>query len=442
MGEGFNIQKEKVIANRLQAGAVAIKEALEYVAIEDLIFNIYLTIKDSDTKKLISFYESQLVLAKSNPKKFIDTRYTQVMEIVKWIKDNHKYRLFADFSMYIGRNFDNTKFRPIATAYITALMDTWASINYGAMWYGLDINDNPLYTENVYGNYDIPSWELLDKIYRDQKDPVKMAKYKKAIDKIDADTNFMRNNERNITNVVFGMIGLITEQNADIIYPFKDWYDHYSISLNLPRVYKPTEFYLNELRARTHLLASEGVVVHVFNAGMFSEIIFKEEFLVDGMVVLFKVRDLYQKKYTMGYIDLRNSYIYSCWRHTNRPEYCENFGNFVLEIYSHLTTNFEKNTNRLIALKQLESADEASELNNGQPGIYCEVHGEGDGASRHRGKSVTQKTIHHVNAFLRKGNASEMAIANARLYGIITPQGFTFVRPHIRGKNTAISGDK
>lgn len=71
----------EIIKYRLRAGAMAVIHQLKNIDVNDLIFNLYLPIKDDDTKTLIAFYERTLVLAKINPEKFENTCYKQIKEI-------------------------------------------------------------------------------------------------------------------------------------------------------------------------------------------------------------------------------------------------------------------------------------------------------------------------------------------------------------------------
>ncbi len=253
---------------------------------------------------------------------------------------------------------------------------------------------------------------------------LKIMDYEKTID-------FMRINERNITNVIFGMIGLINDKNDKFIYPFKNWYDHMHVILDIPRIFKPTEYYLDLLDKRNYFLNTSGVEVKLFNTGLFKEVRFKEEFLEDGLIVLYRITDDGENKHSMGFIDLRDKYLFSGWLNAQQGKiYHERFTNFILEVYCNLVCNIENNDSGL-ELKQLNNLNEIYQLHKDQPGYYVEVKENERGVSKGIG---VQKSWHRVSAHLRKGNASEMSKANARKYGVILKQGYTFVRPHERGK--------
>lgn len=89
---------------RVRAGGAAICEFIAEIPAEEIILELYLPIKDTETQQLANFFEKQLFLAKVNKKRFLDERPRQVREIVNWIKSGKRYRLFAAFSMYIARN--------------------------------------------------------------------------------------------------------------------------------------------------------------------------------------------------------------------------------------------------------------------------------------------------------------------------------------------------
>jgi hypothetical protein len=435
------LKPEKITEYRLQSGGYGVLDALKNIDIDKLIFTLYLPIKDEDTKHLVYFFEQQLLLAKLDKNKFLKTRHKKIKEIGRWIKENNKYQLFADFSMYIYRNYDindNAK-SPVMVAYVTTLMDTWVNLApFGKLFYGLD-NGNPLFTNEPYGAYDVPFYEVWEQI---KKLPKGSPLARKLLDKTLMDElkiEYIRSNERNITNTMYTMIGLINSDNADFIYPFQNWIDHTLLIRDFPRQYKVTDFWLDLLDKRSFLLNSNGVIVECMNCGkFFKEIRFKEEFLNDGLIVLFRVTDINQGKHTIGFIDLRKRFTYSVFKNAidTKSGQCihDEFINFVLEIYCDLTCEYEKddNENEAIALRRLKSLKDVGTLNEWQPAIYCYAKEQFESKGEHR--QVSQKVLHHVDAFIRKANASEEAKANARHYGLILPQGYTFVRPHLRGR--------
>jgi hypothetical protein len=203
------------------------------------------------------------------------------------------------------------------------------------------------------------------------------------------------------------------------------------------------------LDKRSNFLYSDGINIKCFNAGVFNEIYLKEEFLEDGMLLLYRVKDSIENKFTMGFIDFRDKYTFSAWKHAHGVfcddngklnfkdgEYFSNkFLNFILEVYCYLTCDsFEQDVNRSIALKQLVNTEYNFILNEGQPGIYYDIKEEVENSSENvKGTGIT-RSFHKVKPHLRKGNASEMALANARLFGIYVPSGYTFIKPHTRGK--------
>jgi hypothetical protein len=330
-------------------------------------------------------------------------------------------------------------------AYITTLMDVWTCIPpFGFLWYGFSNEGKPLFIKEPYGAYDVPSYEVWEQV---KKLPKGSSFARKLLDKAIADeleNEYMRSNERNITNTMYIMIGLINSDNADFIYPFQDWIDHTLLirDFNFPRQYKVTDFWLDLLDKRSFLLNSNGVIVECINCGrFFKEIRFKEEFLNDGLIVLFRVTDINQGKHTIGFIDLRKRFTYSVFKNAidSKSGQCvhDEFINFILEVYCNLTCEYEKDINdeESIALKRLKSLKDINTLNEGQPAIYCyakESSNELEHNENHR--NVSSKVLHHVDAFIRKANASEEAKANARHYGLILLQGYTFVRSHLRGR--------
>jgi hypothetical protein len=415
----------KIKKYRLKAGAYAVLRELQDIKTEDLIFQLYLPVKDDDTRKLITFFEKQLILAKVDQERFMKTRYQQIQEKVQWIKKNNKYRLFADFSMYVMRNLD--KCHNVLCAYQDMLMDVWTNLSpFETYWYGLDKNDKPLIMPSLYWAYDAELYDLLER-HKKASLQEKLIIEQRMLE-YDLKTNPIAMNERNITNIIYAMIGLINEENQDFIFPGQNWFNHYEVVYNFPQKIHDNNYYLDLLDQRHYFLDPEGVIIQCFNTGIFKEIRFKEEFLEDGMLVLFRVTNE-EDKHTMGFIDLRDKFIYCIGTYAEEAHpifgsYKENFINFILEVYCLLTHD-----NKITPLKFLKEPNTTTD----EPAIYVYTKTTKSGSQR-QGYKSGPRSLHYVNAFLRRGNASEMAKANARLYGIIVPQGYTFVRPHWRGR--------
>lgn len=395
----------ELVNYRLQNGALGIEKRLEDINVEDIVFELYLPVSDPETRQLVYFYEKNMLLAKLNSKKHFSEQPKHIREIVNWIRNGKRYRLFADFSMYVSRNIvDKNKW--IIGSYESALTDTWINIApYGKMWYGMD-GDTPLFMPELYGAYDAEAYEL----YKQRKiHPTE--KFFKQVEAIDRKTEHDRINERNITNIVYSMISLINKANQDFIFPGRDWYDHVVVDTRFPRIAKPNEYYEGLFNQRSYLLDSEGITIQYLDSGLFKEIRFKEEFLADGMILLFRVTDQ-SDKHTMGFVDLRNGYMMTAWRFASPYQYHKLFMNFVLEVYCNLTCGIDTGLGHMISV---ETKDQ----------------GEPTGAHHLGG----HKAYHKVRPFRRKGNASEMSIANASRLGLVLPPGYTFVREHTRGKN-------
>lgn len=241
------------------------------------------------------------------------------------------------------------------------------------------------------------------------------------------------------------MLGMINSDNEDFIFPKEDWFDHYYVRTDVPRKYKDNQFYYDMLDRRNFFLSPEGVKIHCYNTGsLFKEIRLLEEFLEDGLLVLFRITNI-EDKHTMGFIDLRDKFYYCLGKHAHgifeldgKTQYdagpgtifSERIINFILEVYINLTCEtYVQGKNSLVILK---SPEEACKLPPTQPAIFCEIKDAVE-TEKHSGKGKP-KALHKVRPFLRKGNASEMQRALARKYGIILPQGYTFVREHWRGK--------
>ena len=439
----MNMDKIKVIKNRMQAGGLAVINHLKDVNISDLKYEVHLPLNDDDSKFLAEYLEKQLIMAKSKPQRFIKQRYDLIKNVVFWVKKYNKYKTFVDFTIYTHRNIQQSY--DILCAYQTSLIDTWTVLApYGYLWYGLDENNNPLFIKELFEDYDIEGYKLLEEIGKKPRQEII-----NAVNKYEKETDQVRVNERNIINVIYNMVGLINNKNEKYIFPYQNWFNHYHVNTNFPRVYKENDYYLELLDKRSNFLYSDGINIKCFNAGVFNEIYLKEEFLEDGMLLLYRVKDSIENKFTMGFIDFRDKYTFLAWKHAHGVfcddngklnfkdgEYFSNkFLNFILEVYCYLTCDsFEQDVSRSIALKQLVNTEYNFILNEGQPGIYYDIKEEVENSSENvKGTGITS-SFHKVKPHLRKGNASEMALANARLFGVIIKPGYTFVKPHTRGK--------
>jgi len=414
----------------------AIVRKLEGIEPENLIFELYLPAKDEDTKVLIAFVEKQLVKAIINPDDFLKTRYKDVKKIISWIKANKKYKLFCDFSMYVSRNLQQNY--NILCAYQDVLLNLWELIApVGKYWYGLDENEKPLLMDQLYPDYDVECFKKLDEMKK-IKDPIK--RKIKVLELVDYDKSLdlMRFNERNIGNVIFNMIGLINKDNEDFIFPKDGWFDHTLPLSSTPRVFLETEFFLDLLDKRSYFIPTKGIILDCLNCGSIKEIRFKEEFLEDGLIVLFKFSLIKDGKSSMGFIDLRNRYFFSCWQTANDEgmEAFEAIKNFILEVYCALTCEYEQQ-NSNDSVKILESLSELQDIEDNRPLLVVREIKKTKQEEKEFDKGQKQGThrkYHSVRFHRRKGNASKYAKANARMYGIILPQGYTFVKDHSRGK--------
>jgi len=437
------LQPSKVKEYRINNGSYHLAQRIEPLSTEELIFSAYLPVREPKMKQLISFFEKHLVLAKIDPERFINTRYKETQDICKWIHKNNAWQLLVDFSSYVRRNITRGE-KEVLHIYESLIIDTVNHLTpFGKIWYGME-GGKPLLMKDFFGAYDVKCWEIHELIQQRNITEQQHLHYLEQLKAYDEENQVIRAQERNVTSIIYHMMGLMDKGNEEFIFPGTEWVDLTRIDYKLPRMYKENDFYEGILNERSFLLDSGGVIIQCFNAGMFKEVRFLEEFLEDGLLVLYRVTTQ-DNKHMMGFFDLRNFYFYSFWEHvtTNDStaslkvnEFRVGFRNFILELYCHLTCEFEKNLSNDEKLVHLKNPAEASTLASEQVGVYCKVfiedEGESNGRSHHQ---VTQKAFHKVRPFIRKGNASEIAKANARKYGIILEPNYTFVREHTRGKN-------
>ena len=258
--------------------------------------------------------------------------------------------------------------------------------------------------------------------------------------------NFIIQSSNNYTNNNMSMMYYIDERNTDII-PNGHWAGY--TKFEKPRKWLSTEEYKDALRKRNFTLPASGVVSTYYYAGGIKEIVFRETFKDDKVILLWKMT-LDFGGVTTGYYDTSSQLFYSnymlCNDNTGTAEIIENF---VLENYYMLTV---KNTEseRKQRLKMIVCTDDTPVGQiarwGKQPIVEYNVCvlNEDKQTKNKSGKTRRYKQGEYdnskiaISANVRRlpvgHKASWEALQNAEKYGYEIEDGYTFVLPFERNQ--------
>jgi hypothetical protein len=245
--------------------------------------------------------------------------------------------------------------------------------------------------------------------------------------------------EEMIVNMLFQMTYFIDEQTENM-FP----YPYHPVAFGgggLPREWKPTSFYLEQLKTRSYFLPPKGVLARFKNADNITSILFREKFISDKIFLLFKVQFVDSGGYISGFFDTQEQICHTVWLHAHGGFlYHPPLENFILENYYHLTCDAVVDIKKAYALNIVDNLDKPVPLKPDQPIVqYLSLSGPVRSSDKKQSyvpydKSKYTTKLAEVLPYIRKlpagAKASPEAIQRAKELGYSIGPGETFVRPH------------
>lgn len=419
---------------RCHNGGVGVIGRLEGVAAEDIIIASYFETNNEKAKEMMRRYEQMVVLAKVNEERYLKERDSLLLDMASYIHDNKLYREWFDFIYIIMTHMQENI---ILDAYKCEAMETWNYLtNYEAVnIYGLTSDNQLLICDKVYGDWDIPLMQAT-KLFEAKK--ISARRHQELFFEEDRKHGvfFIEKNEVMIDIDIFETMPFINERTQAIMP--KKWMEMaYTGNIHVPRKWKETDFYKEQLRVRKYMINKKGCKAFLSNAGNFTEVFFMEEVTRDKKIVmLYRVST--KNGSFIGFYHLGDEFFFSPYRGSSERSIHDEVENFVLELYAEIVSGLEKDRKRFYALKEVDDIEHIENFKEThvyvQFGLYNEKS-DRDELSGNR-KGFTQKAHERDKAIrkLREGqHVSDEAIERAKEYGITIKEGYTFVRPYKAG---------
>lgn len=419
---------------RCRNGGTGVIGRLERYTAEDIIIASYFETSNEKAKEMMHRYEKMVVLAKANPDRYLNERDLLHLDMASYIHEHKLYREWFDFIYIIMTHMEENL---ILNAYKCEAMETWNYLtNYETVnIYGLTSDNQLLICDEVYGDWDIPLMKAT-KLMEAKK--ISAKRHQELFFEEDRKNDvFIKERHENMIDVdIFETMPFVNERTKAIMP--KKWLEMaYSGNIDLPRQWKDTSFYKEQLRVRKYMINKKGCKAFLKNAGNLTEVFFMEEVTKDKQIVmLYRVST--KKGSFIGFYHLGDEFFFSPYRGSSERSIHYEIENFVLELYTEIVSGLEKDRRRFFALKEVDNIEHIENFKSThvyvQFGLYNEKS-DRDELSGNR-KGFTQKAHERDKAIrkLREGqHVSDEAIERAKEYGITLKEGYTFIRPYKAG---------
>lgn len=428
---GFN--KTWVKKNRTINGGRFILEQLKNYTEEALIINGYVETDNPHAKKILSMYEQMLLMGKCEPKNYLEKRHELHLQMADYIHKHQLYTEWSDLIYFLNKNMSVE----MLSLYKSEAMETWSYLTGldEKDVYGVTRDNQLLIAPSFYGDWDMPSQKQQ---YLFEKGKISRKKLIKYIKENEVRIKTTESNE-SISNIaVMELIPFINERTKEIYC--QHWLPHAQLEkMQLPRKWKETGFYEEQLSKRKYVLDRKGVNIRLKNAGTIENMLFIEDVAKDNQpVLLYRIDTVHGS--SMGYYHLGDKFFFSPWKYSNSMETHEQIENFILEVYTELTCGLEKDRRRFYALQVVEDVNYLKSFR--ETNVYAqfelnETKKESEREANHK-KGISQRP-HERRFTLRKlkegQSASEEAKQMALEFGIELQDGYTFVRSYKVGEN-------
>lgn len=425
------MDRVEIRKSRCLNGAEGTIDRIKPYSAEEIILASYVHTENENAKLLLQYYERMVILAKVNPDRYRRERDDLLVELTKFIHDQKLYREWVDFIYFLNMHMAENR---IQDAYKSEVMETWNYLtNYeNVNIFGLTTDNQLLICDEVYGDWDI-ALHKIQKLYRSKKITMEQMLHMYAKEDQKSGLFMIERHENLIDISIFEMIPFINERTQDIM-PVK-WMEMALLqNLQLPRVWKNTDFYKEQLQSRKYKIDRKGCKAFFRNAGNIKEILFMEHVREKSVVMLFRMTTT--KGSFMGFYHIGDDYFFSPYRGSDNRQVHEHLENFVLEVYTEIVCGLEKDRKRIYALQEADDIDNIENFKSTHVyvefGVFDKKYDTDDLVGKRR-KGTKQKAHERGLAFrkLRVGQqASDEAYELAKEYGYIIPEGRTFVRPY------------
>lgn len=436
------ITREQILKFRTMMSCEMINDNLVGQNLDDFLDEVFLYKEDNKFfNDLLFAYERALSLCIVDYEKFKEEFHTFLLSKKQYIEDNNLYKDFFKFTYFIYKTLSKKRIsEKILLAYQDLLLQQYSYLNPNEqLIYGVNSDNTLLLTPELFPKLDYPFFEL--EIFKQTPSREKIIKcYRKygyMLNGIEDITKYTFD-EQIVTNLIFQLVFLIDEETKDILpYPY---YEHSTNIPKLPRIWKDTNFYKEQLLNRNYLLPNRGVIALYKTCGDIKEVLFKEKIIDNDIFLLYKIK-FSNNKCSAGFYDTKEQIFFSAWTHGVEKAnliLSTNIENFILENYWHLTCNTE------ITHKKTTALNIVSDINHIDTPYYIEqplVQYITTKTNIKNEKSIT--SIHNfvkenysivpkeINPYLRKlphnATISEQAFKKAKEKGIIVPEGMTYV---------------
>lgn len=421
--------------SRCLNGAEGIIGRIKPFSAEEIILASYVHTENERAKELLQRYEKMVILAKVNPERYKQERDELHLDMAEYIHEQQIYREWVDFIYFLNVQLAENR---IQDAYKSEVMETWNYLtNYGNVnIYGLTSDNQLMVCDEVYGDWDLPLHKI-QKLYRNKKISMEQMLQMYAHEDRKSGLFMIERHENLIDISIFESIPFINERTENIM-PIKWMEMAYLANLKLPRQWKSTEFYKEQLKKRKFKIDRKGCKAFFKNAGNIKEIFFMEDVTKEKQIVML-YRVTTTKGSFMGFYHLGDDYFFSAYRSSDNKEVHYDLENFVLEVYTEIVCGLEKDRKRIYALQEVEDIDNIENMKPTHVYVEFSLYDkkyDSDELNGKRRKGTKQKAHDRGIAIrkLREGqHASEEAYERAMEYGIELQEGYTFVRSYSVG---------
>lgn len=409
---------------------------------ETVILESFIKTESPIGRKIANKYEYLLVLAKTNPDKYLEIRDEFYLDMAEWIHEENLIQEWSDLILVIDRY--RTSGFAIIDALMSEMMETWnyLSDHREKMIYGANTTTGELYyTKEIFGDWDRPLMELQ---FKYEKNLITKTKYQEEKMKFLFNDKIAQiNTNENIIDInIFNLIPLIN-QRTKRVFPEKFLLLAYTGEIEpFPRQWKPTEHYMTILEQRSYMLDKAGVTCTFRNAEKFTEIYLVEDLTKDNQVVMMYKLSAKNGSF-MGYYLVKDKIFYSPYKYSSgNATVHPQVENFVLEVYADLVCDMPKETKRIYAIERVSDIEEIENYKSTKVYYQPEIEDGSESASKGGRRRGSKQRPHDRRFALRKlregQEASEEAVERAREYGINLKDGYTFVQAYHVGekKNT------
>ncbi len=477
---------QKIRAKRTVNSGLAILDYIDNISFTDMMNAQYFKYVDQEIRPFIKKYEYAMEGAKVDRTAFLDTLDKVYSDMASEIL-NGKLEVFLDFVLawnekYITMEREETN-HAVGKSYISLLMQQFDYLATGedVILCGATTEGKPIYHKDLFPLQDLPNYNFTEKNLYLQNGKVKEKKgaktdindlckeYQKYGYPVKnfAEIEYLNDVSQLWTNEVLNIAPLINEYTMDMICekPFraKSYFE-------LPRKWKNTDLYKEELQERRYLLPSNGVILKYRNAYSIQELKMKELVKNDTVYMIYRVEtDCGQ---LCGFYNTKKQIFYSPLTKSSHPEKEMQFENFILENYFRLTVKdidfSKKKLSCMLIVNEFKDAERIGYTQN-QPIAMCSYLGgkqrdfqngtgnpetdknlfiDGKSLENRMFRSAEEGLYHRynrenyyseqrsINGYIRKlpkgSNASEQSTNYAKQLGIELEQDETYVKPFIK----------